>query len=83
MRRSRPAWPPVSTTLDITAASWALVMALTPILQMREILRRDSSEGLAIGYFAIMLVGFGLWIAYGVARHDIPVSSPTASPCSS
>ena len=66
----------VSTTLGITAASWAVVMALAPILQIREILRRNSSEGLAIGYFAVLLVGFGLWVAYGVARHDVPLVVP-------
>jgi MtN3 and saliva related transmembrane protein len=66
----------VSTTLGITAASWALVMALAPILQIREIRRRDSSEGLAIGYFAVLLVGFALWVAYGVARHDTPLVVP-------
>jgi MtN3 and saliva related transmembrane protein len=66
----------VSTTLGITAASWALVMALAPILQIQEILRRNSSEGLAIGYFAVLLVGFALWVAYGIARHDIPLVVP-------
>ncbi len=66
----------VSTVLGITAASWALVMALAPILQIREIVRRDSSEGLAIGYFAVLLVGFALWVAYGVARHDVPLVVP-------
>jgi MtN3 and saliva related transmembrane protein len=43
----------VSTALGITAASWALVMALAPILQIREIVRRGSSEGISIGYFAV------------------------------
>jgi MtN3 and saliva related transmembrane protein len=66
----------VSTALGITAASWAVVMALSPILQIREILRRRSSEGLSIGYFAVLLIGFGLWISYGVANSDVPLVVP-------
>jgi MtN3 and saliva related transmembrane protein len=66
----------VSTALGITAASWALVMALAPILQIREIVRRGSSEGVSIGYFAVLLAGFGLWVAYGVANGDMPLIVP-------
>ncbi len=66
----------VSTALGVTAASWAVVMALSPILQIREILRRRSSEGISIGYFAVLLVGFGLWVAYGIASHDLPLVVP-------
>jgi MtN3 and saliva related transmembrane protein len=66
----------VSTALGITAASWAVVMALAPILQIREILKRRSSEGISIGYFSVLLVGFALWISYGIARHDVPLVVP-------
>jgi hypothetical protein len=47
----------VSTALGLAAASWAVLMALSPILQIREIIRRRSSEGISIGYFAVLLVG--------------------------
>ena len=66
----------VSTVLGVTAASWALVMALAPILQIREIVRRGSSEGVSIGYFAVLMVGFGLWVAYGTASRDLPLIVP-------
>jgi MtN3 and saliva related transmembrane protein len=65
-----------STALGITAATWAVLMALSPLLQLRQILRRGSSQGISIGYFVVLLVGFGLWIAYGVASHDIPLIVP-------
>jgi MtN3 and saliva related transmembrane protein len=68
----------VSTALALAAASWAVVMALSPILQIREILRRRSSEGVSIGYFAVLLVGFGLWISYGVASGDAALVVPNA-----
>ena len=66
----------VTTALGLAAASWAVLMALSPILQIREIIRRRSSEGISIGYFAVLLVGFGLWISYGVASHDLPLVVP-------
>ena len=65
-----------ATTLGIAAASWAVVMALSPILQIREILRRGSARGLSIGYFAVLLIGFALWVAYGVASRDVPLVVP-------
>jgi MtN3 and saliva related transmembrane protein len=68
--------PMVSTALGLTAAAWAVVMALSPILQIREILRRRSSEGVSIGYFGVLMVGFGLWISYGIASHDMPLVVP-------
>jgi MtN3 and saliva related transmembrane protein len=65
-----------STALGVVAASWAVVMALSPVLQIREILRRRTSEGISIGYFVVLFVGFGLWIAYGAATHDVPLIVP-------
>ena len=51
-------------------------MALAPILQIREILRRGSSDGISIAYLAVLLVGFALWVFYGIARHDAPLIVP-------
>jgi MtN3 and saliva related transmembrane protein len=68
----------VTTALGIAAASWAVLMALSPILQIREIVRRRSSEGISIGYFVVLLIGFGLWVSYGVARHDLPLVVPNS-----
>jgi uncharacterized protein with PQ loop repeat len=68
----------VTTVLGIAAASWAILMALSPILQVREIVRRGSSEGISIAYFVVLFVGFGLWVSYGVARHDLPLVVPNS-----
>jgi uncharacterized protein with PQ loop repeat len=57
----------VETVLGATAASWAILMAISPALQIRKILRHRSSREVSIGYFWILVVGFALWIAYGVA----------------
>lgn len=68
----------VTTALGIAAASWAVLMAFSPILQVREIVRRRSSEGISIAYFVVLLIGFGLWVSYGVARHDLPLVVPNS-----
>jgi MtN3 and saliva related transmembrane protein len=66
----------VSTALGLTAAAWAVVMALSPILQIREILRRRSSEGISLRYLGVLLVGFALWVSYGIASRDLPLVVP-------
>jgi uncharacterized protein with PQ loop repeat len=68
----------VSTALGLTAASWAVAMALSPIMQIREMCRRNSSAGISIGYFVVLMVGFGLWVLYGFASHDLPLVVPNS-----
>lgn len=64
------------TALGITAGTWAVVMALSPVLQIREIIRRRSSAGLSIGYLLVLIVGFVLWLAYGAATTNLPLIIP-------
>ncbi len=66
----------LTTVLAVAAATWAVLMALAPILQIRAIVRRRSSRGVSIGYFAILLVGFALWVAYGAASDTIALVVP-------
>lgn len=58
------------TVLGIAAAAWGVLMAVAPTLQIRQMWRRGSSEDVSIGYFGVLLPGFALWLAYGVARED-------------
>jgi MtN3 and saliva related transmembrane protein len=66
----------LTTVLAIAAATWAVLMALGPILQIRTIVRQRSSRGVSIGYFGILLVGFVLWVAYGVASDTVALVVP-------
>jgi MtN3 and saliva related transmembrane protein len=68
----------VESVLAITAATWAIAMALGPLLQIRRIVARQSSSGNSLGYFVILLVGFALWIAYGVAASNLALIIPNA-----
>ena len=56
-----------TTIIAATASSWAVLMGVAPLLQVRRMLRERSSRQVSIGYFTILLIGFLLWIAYGVA----------------
>jgi MtN3 and saliva related transmembrane protein len=55
------------TFLATAASSWAVLMGIAPVLQIRNMLRQRSSREVSITYFAVLLVGFLLWIAYGAA----------------
>ena len=61
---------PASTVLGLTASAWAIMMALAPLLQVREIRARGSSSGISAATYRVLLVGFGLWAAYGVAERE-------------
>ncbi|MGH2557306.1 MAG: SemiSWEET family transporter [Actinomycetota bacterium] len=64
------------TALGIVAASWGVIMALSPVLQIRRILRRRSSHDVSIGYLVVVVVGFTLWIAYGIALRNAALIVP-------
>lgn len=64
------------TALGILAASWGVVMALSPILQIRRILHRRSSDDVSVGYLLVVTVGFVIWIAYGAAIRNLVIMLP-------
>ena len=51
-------------------------MALAPILQIRAILRHRTSKSVSVGYMQVLLVGFMLWLAYGIASHNPVIIIP-------
>jgi len=57
----------VSDTLAVVAASWGVLMAISPLLQIRRMIQRRSSSDLSLSYIGVLLIGFTLWMAYGVA----------------
>jgi uncharacterized protein with PQ loop repeat len=71
------------TTLGLVAASWGVIMALPPVMQIRRMMRLRSSRDVSIGYLLVIIVGFAIWIAYGIVIRDAAlVVSPTRSPSS-
>jgi MtN3 and saliva related transmembrane protein len=57
----------MSDVLAVMAASWGVVMALAPLLQIRRMLERRSSADVSTAYLAVLEVGFVLWIVYGLS----------------
>ena len=65
-----------TTILAAAASSWAVLMAVAPVLQIRRMLREQSSRQVSVGYFMILLIGFLLWIAYGAAAGILALVIP-------
>jgi uncharacterized protein with PQ loop repeat len=68
----------MTDALAVIAASWGVMMALSPILQLRRILERRSSADISIAYLAVLQVGFTLWIAYGIALGNGAIIVPNS-----
>jgi MtN3 and saliva related transmembrane protein len=66
----------VVTGLAVAAATWGVLMAISPVLQIRQMLRQRSSADVSIGYFVVLLAGFLLWISYGVAARNLALIVP-------
>jgi MtN3 and saliva related transmembrane protein len=64
------------TGLAVAAAAWGVLMGISPLLQIRRMLRQRSSRDVSVGYFSILLVGFGLWISYGIAARNLALIVP-------
>ncbi len=49
------------------AASYGVLMAVSPLLQIRRMFVTRSSTDVSIAYLVVLEVGFLLWMAYGIA----------------
>lgn len=56
-----------TTALGVAATLVGVMMGLSPLLQLRTIVERRSSDDISVPFFGVLLVGFVLWLAYGVA----------------
>jgi MtN3 and saliva related transmembrane protein len=66
----------VVTGLAVAAAAWGVLMGLSPMLQIRRMLRRRSSRDVSVSYFGVLMVGFVLWMSYGIAAHNLALIVP-------
>jgi MtN3 and saliva related transmembrane protein len=66
----------MTDALAILAAGWGVLMALSPVLQIRRILERRSSADVSISYLLVLEVGFLLWLAYGIALSNLAIITP-------
>jgi MtN3 and saliva related transmembrane protein len=68
----------IGTALAVGAATWGVVMALSPLLQIRRMLATRSSADVSIGYFVVLLIGFALWVAYGLSISNFALVIPNS-----
>ena len=66
-----------TTVFAAAASSWAVLMGIAPLLQIRRMLQERSSREVSVGYFAILLVGaavitVALWLRRQPARKPSP-----------
>ena len=64
--------------LGLAAAFWGVLMAVSPGLQIRKMLHHRSSREVSIAYFWVLLVGFTLWVAYGLTIENWFLVVPNA-----
>lgn len=64
------------TLLAFAASSYGVVMAVSPMLQIRAILLTRNSAGVSAGYQRVLLVGFLLWLSYGIASDNWAIIVP-------
>jgi uncharacterized protein with PQ loop repeat len=52
-------------TLEVVVSTWGVAMAVSPALQIRQMLRTRQSDDVSIAYWGVLCIGFSLWVAYG------------------
>ena len=62
--------------LAVAASAWGVLMGIAPPLQIRRMLLEQSSRDVSLGYFVILLIGFLLWIGYGLAARNLALIIP-------
>ncbi|HET9416335.1 MAG TPA: SemiSWEET family transporter [Candidatus Limnocylindria bacterium] len=68
----------MTDALGYAAAAWGVMMALSPLLQIRRILERRSSEDVSLAYLAVLQIGFLLWVGYGLSLGNAAIFVPNS-----
>jgi MtN3 and saliva related transmembrane protein len=51
-------------------------MAAAPVLQIRRMFETRSSKDLSLAYLGVLLVGFVIWISYGISLGNLALVIP-------
>lgn len=66
----------MTDALGALAASWGVLMAVSPLLQIRRMVQRRSSADVSITYLSVLQFGFTLWLLYGWALANPAIMIP-------
>ena len=68
----------MTDALSIAAATFGVVMAISPLLQIRRMFQMRSSTDVSLGYLWVIEIGFGVWIAYGLSLPNLALIIPNS-----
>lgn len=68
----------MTDALGIVAAGWGVLMAISPLLQIRRIFERRSSADVSIAYLGVLQIGFTLWVGYGWSLDNLAIVVPNS-----
>ncbi|CAN5505996.1 hypothetical protein BH20CHL6_BH20CHL6_14190 [soil metagenome] len=68
----------MADALGVLAATWGVLMAVAPILQIRRILERRSSADVSLAALGVLQVGFTLWVGYGLTLGNAALIVPNS-----
>lgn len=60
-------------TIAVLTTIGGVTMAASPVLQIRRIRRERSSLGVSALQIVVLLVGFALWLVYGISEGSVPL----------
>ncbi len=66
----------MSDALAVIAATWGVIMAASPVLQIRRMLVTRSSADLSLSYLVVLLIGFAIWLSYGLSIANAAIVVP-------
>lgn len=68
----------MTDALGITAATFGVLMAISPLLQIRRMFQTRSSADVSLGYLWVVEIGFGVWMAYGLSLRNLAIVLPNS-----
>ena len=68
----------MTDALGMVAASWGVLMAMSPLLQIRRMHERRSSADVSIAYLSVLQIGFTLWVGYGWSLGNLAIVVPNS-----
>lgn len=59
--------------IDIIGLFAAVCTTIAFLPQVMKTWKSKSAKDLSLGMFSLFFTGVGLWLAYGILQHDIPI----------
>jgi MtN3 and saliva related transmembrane protein len=57
----------------ITGIAAGCLTTSSTLPQIVKTIRSKDSKDVSVGMFSILVIGVGLWVAYGIMKNDLPI----------